>query len=449
MKQSSRLSVCKQMQHFKHSFFQVGESSFSNLLPHSLLTDIRQSGSKRDTVFTPLVTLKAFLWQVLSPTGSCKSAVAHVFSDRISFNHSANSMNTGPYCKARRRLSLSHLKEAVCCTGKALHQQALSSWLWHGFRVMMADGTTMLMPDTADNQAHYPQQSVQKEGLGFPIMRMVGLLSLATGSCVDYATGKYQGKGSGETSLFAQLIDNLDKKDLLIADRYYTTFAIMALMIKRGTPFVFRQRGNIKSDFRLGKKLASKDHLISYNKPKKKPVWMNKKTYDELPNQITIREFSVKGTVYVSTLLDAQTYHKNELAKLYLQRWHVELDFRTIKTQMGMDMLRCQSAEMVDKEVAVHLLAYHFIRSNIASAANMNNVKPRQISFMAAVDLMRNMVNITATLTTKALVKCLEPLLKAMASTKIGGRKRRKQPRVVKRRPKAYPWMTKPREEYA
>ena len=114
-----------------------------------------------------------------------------------------------------------------------------------------------------------------------------------------------------------------------------------------------------------------------------------------------------------------------------------------------MDMLRCQSADMVNKEVAVHLLAYNFIRSNIANAANMNDVKPRQISFTAAVDIMRSMAGIITTLTTKALVKCIEPLLKAMASTKIGGRKRRKQPRVVKRRPKAYPLMRKPREEYA
>jgi len=445
LKHTSQLSVRKQIQRFKHAFFQVGNTPFSKVLPHSLLEEILQSGSDRDTVFTPLVTLKAFLWQVLSPTGSCKSAVSHVFTDRISLNHPANSMNTGPYCKARLRLPLTHLKKAVCCSGKALHQRASSSWLWHGFHVMMVDGTTMLMPDTEDNQTHYPQQSVQKQGLGFPIMRMVGLLSLATGSCVDYAIGKYQGKGSGETSLFAQLIDKLDEKDLLIADRYYTTFAIIALMIKRGTPLVFRQRANIKSDFRCGKKLSSKDHLISCNKPKRKPVWMDQETYDEFPNEITIREFSVKGTVYVSTLLDAKTYHKNELAELYQQRWHVELDFRSIKTQMGMDMLRCQSADMVEKEVAIHLLAYNLIRSNIANAASMNAVKPRQISFMAAVDLMRNMAGITATLTTKILVKWLEALLKAIASTKIGDRKRRKQPRVVKRRPKAYPLMSKPR----
>jgi len=449
MKHSTRLSIRKQIQSFKHAFFQTGESPFANLLPHSLLEEIRQCGSDRDTVFTPLVTLKAFLWQVLSPSGSCKGAVAHVLTDRLSFDHPANSMNTGPYCKARQRLSLPHLKAAVSSSGEALHKQASSSWLWKGFRVLLVDGTTLLMPDTEDNQTHYPQQSVQKKGLGFPIMRMVGLLSLATGSCVQYVTGAYQGKGSGETSLFSQLIGSMGKNDLLLADRYYTTFAIMARLIQQGTPLVFRQRENVKSDFRRGKKLASKDHIISCDKSKRKPIWMTKEAYDELPDQIEIREFSVNGIVYVTTLLDAKIYHKKELAKLYQKRWKIELDFRSIKTQMGMEMLRCQSADMVEKEVAVHLLAYNLIRSNMANAASMNGVKPRQISFMAAVDLMRSIVGITATLTSKTLKKWVEPMLKAIAYTKIGGRKRRGQPRVIKRRPKACPWMTKPRAEYA
>ncbi|MDQ7002258.1 MAG: IS4 family transposase, partial [Ghiorsea sp.] len=421
----------------------------ANLLPDSLLEKIRQCGSDRDTVFTPLVTLKAFLWQVLSPSGSCKGAVAHVLTDRLSFDHPANSMNTGPYCKARQRLSLHHLKAAVSSSGKALHKQASSSWLWKGFRVLLVDGTTLLMPDTEDNQTHYPQQSVQKKGLGFPIMRMVGLLSLATGSCVDYVTGAYQGKGSGETSLFAQLIGNLGKQDLLLADRYYTTFAIMACLIQQGTPCVLRQRANVKSDFRLGEKLSSKDHIISYHKPKKKPVWMTQEAYDELPDEIKIREFSVNGTVYVTTLLDAKTYHKNELAKLYKERWNVELDFRSIKTHMGMEMLRCKSANMVEKEVAAHLLAYNLIRSNMANAANQNGVKPREISFMAAVNLMRSIVEKTVNLTSEALEKWVEQILNAIAYTKIGGRKRKSQPRVMKQRPKAYPLMTKPRDEYA
>ena len=448
MQKCNSLSLRLQIRHFKNTFFQVGDLPFKNLLPDTLIRTIHQSGDVRETVFTPLVTLKAFLLQVLSSTGSCKEAVSHILTERLSSGYNANSMNTGPYCKARQRLSLVHLKQALLSVGGALHQQAPPAWLWQGFRVVLLDGTTLLMPDTEDNQATYPQQSVQKPGLGFPIMRLVGLLSLATGSCIGYATGSYQGKGSGETSLFSRLISILIKGDLLLADRYYTTYAIMAMMIDKGIPLVFRQRANVKSDFRKGQRLGTKDHVIRFKKPPRKPVWMTAEAYNELPNEIIIREFAVKGVVYVTTLIDATRYPKTELAELYQQRWKVELDFRTIKTHMGMDMLRCQSAQMVDKEVAAHLLAYNLIRANLSKAAHMNNKKPRYISFMATVQLMRHTAGLCLTLTTTALEKLLEPLLTAMSYTEIGKRERPNQPRVIKRRPKSFPLMTKPRHDY-
>lgn len=445
MKKSTRLSLRLQIRHLKNTFFQVGELPFKGLLPDALIKAIHQSGNAHDTVFTPLTTLKAFLLQVLSPTGSCKDAVSHIFADRIGCGLEANSMNTGPYCKARQRLCLAHLNAAVCASGHALHQQAAKAWCWRGHRVILLDGTTFLMPDTEDNQDAYPQQVVQKPGLGFPIVRLVGLVSLATGSCIDYALGPYQGKGSGETSLFSRLMGTLSQDDLLLADRYYTTYAIMALMIAQNTPLVFRQRGNVKSDFRRGHSLGAKDHLIHLKKPKKKPVWMTEDDYAALMDEIIIREFSVKGLVYITTLLDAKTYPKKILADLYQQRWKIELDFRTIKTNMGMEMLRCKTAAMVNKEIAVNLLAYNLIRAHLAKAALVCDKIPRLLSFMTVVQLMRNTVNLCVTLTGKALEKILYPLLKAMAHTEIGTRNRPNQPRVIKRRPKAYPLMTKPR----
>jgi hypothetical protein len=304
------------------------------------------------------------------------------------------------------------------------------------------------MPDTADNQKTYPQQSAQKPGLGFPIVRLVALLSLATGSCVDYAIGPYQGKGRGETSLFSLLFQSLGKHDLLLADRYYTSYAIIAKLMQQGTSLVFRQRSTVKTDFRRGQRLGAKDHIINVKKPKKKPVWMSDKAWAELPDELLIREFSVKGTIYVTTLTEVNTYPKKALAELYQQRWQIEVDFRTIKIQMGMEMLRCKTAEMVKKEIAVHLLAYNLIRANLARAACLNNKVPRHLSFMAAVQLMRNTASLCITSTRTALGKLIPPLLIAMAQTEIGQRKRPNQPRVIKRRPKAYPMMMKPRDEY-
>lgn len=449
MKKSNRLPLRFQIRSFKNTFFQLNDLPFKGLLPDRLIEAIHQSGDVRNTVFTPLVTLRAFLFQVLSSTGSCKEAVAHILIERIGLEYPANSMNTGPYCKARLRLLLTHLKQAVTSSGRVLHQQASKQWLWKGYRVMLVDGTTLLMPDTDDNQKTFPQQSAQQTGLGFPIVRLVGLLSLATGSCVDYALGPYQGKGSGETSLFSRLIQSLGQQDLLLADRYYTSYANITLLMQQGTPLVFRQRSTVKSDFRRGQRLGAKDHLIPVKKPKKKPVWMSEDTWLELPDEIVIREFSVKGIVYVTTLIETNTYPKQALAKLYQQRWTIEVNFRTIKTDMGMDMLRCKTAEMVNKEIAVHLLAYNLIRANLARAACLNDRQPRYLSFMAAVQLMRNTASLCITTTGAAIGRFILPLLIAIAQTEIGQRTRPNQPRVIKRRPKPYPLMTKPRGEYA
>jgi IS4 transposase len=155
---------------------------------------------------------------------------------------------------------------------------------------------------------------------------------------------------------------------LLLADRYYCTFAIIALLQAKGIPVLFPLHANKKADFRQGSKLGAKDHRVEWKKPKRKPVWMTALAYADLPELITVREFRVKGVVYVTTLLNAKQFNKQELASLYKERWKIELDFLAIKTHMGMDMLRCKTPEMVQKEIAVHLLAYNIIRGNLAQA---------------------------------------------------------------------------------
>jgi len=448
MQKPNRLSLRRQIRHFKNAFFQFADIPFKNLLPADLINRISTSGDPHEDVFSPLITLKAFLFQVLSASGACKEAVTHVLAERLFSGLEANSMSTGPYCKARFRLLLPQLKEAVMVTGEKLHRHIPDAWTWKGYHVVLADGATMLMPDTDENQQAYPQQSTQKPGLGFPIVRMVGLLSLATGACLNYALGPYQGKGNGESSLFSTLLDTIGENDLLIADRYYSTYAIIALMLEKRAPVLFRLHANKTVDFRVGQRLGTKDHLVQYKKPKRKPVWMSEQAFADLPDALTVREFAVNGTVYVTTLLAAKTYPKKELADLYHQRWKIELDFRTIKTHMGMEMLRCKTPEMVRKEIAVHYLAYNLIRANLARAAITCDKHPRLLSFMAAVQLMRSTASLCMQKTSKALKELLAPLLNAIAYTAVGKGKRKNQPRVIKRRPKSYPLMKKPRDEY-
>jgi len=191
------------------------------------------------------------------------------------------------------------------------------------------------MTDTADNQNEFPQQNCQKPGLGFPIARIVGLVSLSTGALVSYAASPYQGKGSGETSLFATLFGDIASSDLLLADRYYCTWAILARLMKQGSHLLVQNHAQRKPNFREGKRLGAKDHIIGWKKPNKKPVWITDAEYRGLPDEIVIREFSVGGT------------------------------------HMGMDMLRCKSTQMVKKEIAIYFLSYNLIRANIARSAVM------------------------------------------------------------------------------
>lgn len=443
----TRIRLTRQITRFRESFLQFTHLPFDDLFPiENLATIVENTPSKRGSVFTPLVTLKAFIFQVFSGN-PCKKVVAGVLADRLREGKTANTINTGPYCKARQRLPLKPLEEAASNIGSRLHSAVPETWRWKDHNVVLTDGTTVLMPDTPDNQVVFPQQSNQKPGLGFPIARMVALISLAAGTMMGYSVGAYQGKGTGETSLLSQLLGHLQVGDLLMADRYYCTFAIIALLQARGIPVLFQMHANKKADFSQGISLGAKDHLIDWKKPPRKPVWMSEIDYAALPETLTVRELSVKGMVYVTTLLDNKAFHKQELASLYQERWKIELDLRSIKTHMGMEMLRCKSPDMVKKEIAIHFMAYNFIRWSLAQAAILNKKIPREISFKSAVQIITEASKQLGNLVGNPLLSALHALLKAMTTTLIGKQKRKNQPRAIKRRPKPFPLLTVPRYE--
>jgi len=408
---------------------------------------INHTPHKRESIFTPLVTLKAFIFQTLSADGSCKDAVASVLADRLNEGKSANSTNTGPYSKARQRLPLQQIKTAAANAGSTLHQQSDKKLHWKGFKVVLVDGTTVTMPDTPENQAAYPQQNTQKPGLGFPIARLVVMISLSIGSIINYSIGPYQGKQTGESSLFSQLIDSLSLGDILIADRYYCTFAIISLLQSMQIPVLFQMHARRKVNFKRGQKLGAKDHIVDWHKPKLKPIWMSTEAYAELPNTLRVREFSINGIIYTTTLMDSSLYTKRETAIFYKERWHVELDLRAIKTHMGMEVLRCKTPEMVEKEIAVNFLAYTIIRGNIAQAAVLHHKTPRKLSFKSALQIMTQSTKQLTQWVGELLNNGLNDLFKAIASNAVGMQKRKNQPRAIKRRPKPFPLLTVPRKE--
>lgn len=443
MAQFTKASLRSQMQRMKESFLQRSDLPFGDLLSEDWFERLEaQAGDYRTKVYTPVVTLQAFVHQVLSADGSCQEAVMKLWASRMEERLPAPSISTGPYCKARQRLPLALLREAVQVSGQALHGQVPEAWKWHGYNVKVVDGTTVLLADTLANQAQFPQSRSQKAGVGFPIARLVGVMSLSSGAVVDYALGPYRGKKTGELSLLAQRLDALSLGDLLLGDRYYCTYALIAQQQHKGIPVLFESHAQRKVDFRRGRRLGAKDHLVEWRKPAQKPVWMSAQEYAALPPTLTVRELAVGGKVYVTTLLDAQRFSKKALAKLYALRWTAELDLRTLKADLQMAKLRCQTPQMVRKEVAVHFLAYNLIRAAMAQAAQRHQRLPRELSFKATLQLLNAMKTQLLDLSEDVL----EALLKAIVSTRIGQRKRLPQPRAIKQRPKPYPRLAVPRK---
>lgn len=405
----------------------------------------RECGVYRDRLYPPLSTLGLFVGQVLSADGACQDAVARYLSERTGRGEDACSLNTASYCRARARLPLSLVLGLQRGIGAQLEGALPAQWRWLGRTVKLADGTTVSMADTAANQAVYPQHRGQRPGLGFPLARLVALIGLGSGAVIDWAMGACEGKGSGELGLLYRLMDALQAGEVLLADRYYATYWIMALLQARGVDCVMRGHQKRHSDFRCGKRLGRGDHLVSWERPKQRPAWLDEGSYRSLPERITVREVKVGGRVLVSTLSDSTTFSAQALDELYRLRWRIELDLRTIKSDLGMQLLRCKDPQMVQKEVGVYLLAYNLVRAAMARAAALAEVLPRALSFKGAQQVLRafhEQLRHCGAARTCVMIGCV---LGAIAELLIPQRPDRVEPRAVKRRPKPHRLLMQPR----
>ena len=408
-----------------------------------------------DGIYTPLVTLCTFLSQVLDPDHSCRGAVARVVVWLAIRGRRPCSSETGSYCDARRRLPVGVVRRLVRQTAEEIDRKAADGWLWRGRRVMLVDGTTVSMPDTAKNQDVFPQSTTQGIGLGFPLARIVVIIALATGVVHDMAIGPYQGKETGETALFRTLWDSLKPGDIMLGDRFFCTFFGIAGLRQRSVDVLFRMHQRRKYDFRRGHCLGVEDHVATWTKPAR-PEWMDETTYDRMAETIEVRElrvkvgqagFRVKSLVLTTTLLDATIYPKEAVADLYLKRWHIEVDLRSIKNVLQMDVLRCKSPEMVEKEIWVHLLAYNLIRGVMAQAAKAHGKPPRELSFKGALQTMTAFEDRLREADPIERKRLMEAMLKAIASHRVGNRFGRTEPRANKRRPKPQKYLMTPRAE--
>ncbi|MEQ1694119.1 MAG: IS4 family transposase, partial [Gemmatimonas sp.] len=397
----------------RRSLLQADDLPFANVLTAERLADVFESegvdcsdDDDRDVVYTPAVTLWAFLSQMLF-TGeqrSCTAAVARVAVVEALSGRVVSGTNTGAYCRARCRIPETVPRRLARELADDCETQLPDEWHWQGHRAFLVDGTTFSMPDTPEHQAGPtcgrcpPQPNSQAAGLGFPILRAVALISLATAMVSGAALGPYSGKETGETALFRQLFELLKRGDVIVADRYYAGWFTITLLQELGVEVVTRLHQHRTADFRLGRRLGADDHLVCWPKPQR-PEWLDQKTYDRLPNTLRVREmkfavrergFRMQSVVVVTTLCDATTITREDLADLYGQRWHAELDLRNLKSTMSLDVLRCKTPEMVRTELWMGLLADNLVRHSLLPAAAAAECLPRQLSFCAALQFLAN-----------------------------------------------------------
>jgi Transposase DDE domain len=412
-------------------------------------------GEGDDEVYSPPVTLWGWLSQVLSDHKSCVAAVARILVLRVALGLPPCSAATGGYCKARAKLPERFIKRLALHVGTEVERQAPDTWRWHNRRVLLVDGFECSMPDTAENQAEYPQSKSQKPGLGFPQIRMVVLLAFATACLVGCAMGPRTGKETGETALFRQLLELIKAGDIVVADRYHCSYWQIAALLPLGADAAFRLHASRHYDFRRGKRLGKDDHVVTWHKPAR-PDWMDEETYQKMPETLSIREVRFKvgrpgyrpdEIIVATTLTDPRLYSKEDIADLYDKRWHVELDIRAIKQTLKMDILSCKTPEMVRKEIWIHLLAYNLTRKVMAQAAQEGKITPRQLSLAGAVQTLNAFRWLLMMSEDKRRAELAGVLCIALLTHKVGNRPGRCEPRKVKRRPKSYGRLMRPRAE--
>ena len=447
--------VSHQVRSERKKLAESGGLPVCELLPASRVEQVLRDArvQQRDCRYSPLVTLWTFLSQVLSPDHSCRDAVAWLRAFLTADKQTPCAPQTGAYCKARQRLG-----ENVCAclardVGSELHGHVVDVNLLGGRSVKLVDGSTVSMPDTPENQAEYPQPRSQRAGLGFPLARVVGLLSLASGSVLDLAIGPYAGKGAGETALFRQLWRSLFPGDVIVGDRYYASYWDLALLALCDVDSIYRQHQLRITHPQRIKRLGRGDYLLRLPKPQC-PAWLDAISYANIPAAIVVREvtfrvsvrgFRVRELTVVTTLCDAQQTSADELARVYRARWQAELDLRTIKISMQMDVLRCKTPAMVRKEIWMHLLGYNLIRTVMAEAAVRHKLAPREVSFKGALQTLSAYRTLVERAPAERLPSLYDQLLAAIASHRVGNRPNRYEPRAVKRRPKTQPLLMQPR----
>ena len=397
----------------------------------------------RDRQLDPFTTLHLFIQQVLH-NNTAMTHLPHLSGER--FTASA-------YCQARQRLPVELFQQLVERFARGL-QRGNEGARWHGHRVALVDGTGFSMPDTAELQAHFGQPGQQKPGCGFPIAHMLALLDAEAGFLRDVIISPLR---THDMAHAADLHPKLSAGDLVVADRGFCSYVHLALISGANLHALFRVHQKQIVSFHphrpcvgeiLGTgipnsrwvcRLGECDQVVEWRKPETRPQWMSREEFARVPAKLLVREVKyrireacrVREVTLVTTLLDAERYPAAELAQLYRRRWQVEVDLRDLKTTLGMDVLKGRKVATITKEALVFALVHNLVRLVTLRAARRQRVRPHRISFIDALRWLQP-------------PKPNQPLPELIVNPE---RPNRFEPRCVKRRPKGYPLMTRPRHE--
>ena len=431
------------------------EELLQGFLPAALFDPASQGAHSRERIFSLARTMWCFFWQVLDSNRSCRAVLRQVQALFVLKRGPHLDENTSAYCQARSRLPLQPFQKGLLASATTADQLAHGLGRLAGRPVKVADGSTLLLADTPQNQAAYPQPSAQQPGCGFPIMKLVLLFSLASGAI--WAVAKAN-KYSSERGLFRTLWDCLCLGDILLLDRGFGDYPTLAGTQRRGVDVLARLHQSRKADFRKALPLGPQDGLFVWKKSSRRPNYLCPEEWDQLPPTLRVRiirfaiqapGFRPKRISLVTTLLDPQLYSAQALAHLFLQRWRMELCLDDLKTTLGMEHLRTKSPSMVQKELYAFLVAHNLIRCLMAHAAEQFQVDLLRVSFKGSIDaLLAFSAAMARTRQPWRKRKLLDQLLRILATDLIPLRPNRREPRVRKRRPKDYPLMHLPRSTY-
>lgn len=427
----------------------------ADLLPVHLLSCADEGLNSRERLYTLRLTCECFLWQMLQFNTACREVVRQVQALARLHGRGAVDEGTSAYIQARQRIPQECLEAVLAATARAAEQRAGSSPRLERRPVKVVDGSSVQLPDTADNQKAFPQPSAQKPGCGFPLMKLVVLFSLASGALLDVVMGNLH---SHDLRLLRQLWAQLKAGDILLGDRAYGDYVTLAGLPPQGVDVVARLHQARKVDFRKARRLGPNDGVFVWHKGCQQSSILTPEEWAALPGEIQVRivrftvacrGFRSQRITLVTTLLDAEKYPASELVALYARRWRLELCLRDVKTTLGLERLRCQSPAMVRKEMLAGLIAHNLIRCVMAEAARVYEAQLERLSFKGTVDALRQYSAVLAQARTQKMRRDLwQDLLHGLARDLVPLRPGRSEPRAVKRRPKPFPLLNRPRRQF-